>query len=66
MFARASSQNVMILQWMLHYHEVTVHVVRRFAMEMLLILFPKTEKYKSIGELNSLRSGSLVKKLVQH
>ena len=48
---------------MLHYHEVTVPVVRCFAMEMLLLLFLKTEKCKSIVELNSLRSGSLVKKL---
>ena len=50
---------------MLHYHEVTVTVVRCFAMEMLLLLFPKTEKYKSIVELNSLRSGS-GKEAMQH
>ena len=50
---------------MLHYHEVTVPVVRCFAMEMLLLLFLKTEKCKSIVELNSLRSGS-GKEAMQH
>ena len=63
MFVRDSSQNVIIFELMLHYHEVTVPVVRCFAMEMLLLLFLKTEKCKYIVELNSLRSGSLVKKL---
>ena len=32
-------------------------------MEILLLLFPKTEKCESIVEVNSVRSGSLVKKL---